>query len=597
MEKETIDRINFSFEKAINSTSNFSLMPKAKDFSFIPKKKNTESKEVVSLFEKRKEAAKKWLKNKDNFALLSIITLAIVIRLYYFWLTKSQALWWDEADYLAYAKTLAGMGTNWIATSQHNSIFSYIVAFFFKLGFSESIIKFILEIVPSVLLVFLTYKISEKIYKDKKIAIISSFIMAVFWNILFNSMRFHLGAPALLFAFLAVYVFFIGYEKKEKIFGKISSNWAIPMAAIFTIISYALRRNYAFFGIFFLVYMISTKKITTLVKDKYNWIALGISAALLFLTEKFIFISSVGGVASEYYHPELAINWVHIQFLTLFFQGGTLLSSIFLWLSILGLIVIASRLLLTLDCIRKKDNIEIKFDLFLMISLIITMAYFIFVQRDTSIGEARWYFPILLASLIFVSKGAIFISDQFKKYNKHLSIIILFLLIIIGGYYQIEHADQVIKVKIPSYAGIRDAGLKIQEISSPEDVIISSSVTQAAYYSERTVVHFSDIAKLHSEKEFEETLGHLEENSSIKYIAISFSEPNNPKWARNEAVEYARDANGQIVRLRWEVPFMDTVINFQTGEQRILEEKSYGSITFKLVSIEQDVFIYEIIRS
>lgn len=597
MEKDQIDITKSHFKKATHDLSNSPLGSKNKDIQFAPVIKNAESGSIEKSIVDRKNKIKKWFKNKDNAAFFGVMAFAIIIRLYYFWITKSQALWWDEADYLAYAKTLADMGTTWIVTAQHNSLFPYIVAFFFKLGFSELVIKFILEIIPSILLVFLTYKICIVAYKDKRIAIIASFVMAVFWNILFNSMRFHLGAPALLFAFLAIYVFFAGYEKRQKIFGKINPNWAIPLAAVFTIISYSLRRNYAFFGIFFIVYMLSTKKITTLIKDKYNWIALGISAMFLILTEKLVFIASMGNVVSQYYHKELPINWVHLKFFTLFFQEPTFLSSMFLWLAIIGLVLVVFRVSLSLDYIRKKGNTEIKFDFFLIISLIATLGYFVFVQRDTAIGEPRWYFPILLASLIFVSKGAIFIADQLKRHNKQIAVIVLVLMIAIGGYYQIEHADQIIKAKIPSYAGIRDAGLTIQEIADEDDIVISSAIPQTAYYSERAVVHFGDLVNFSSPDSFNDFLNIIQKNSSIKYIAISFSEPHNPPWARNEAEEYTRNANGQIVRLKWEVPFMDTIINFQTGEQRILEEKTYGNITFKLVSIEQDVFVYEIQKS
>jgi len=54
--------------------------------------------------DKRKEVVLNWLKNPYNFALVTIILFAIIIRLYYFVLTKSQPLWWDAASYGALAK-------------------------------------------------------------------------------------------------------------------------------------------------------------------------------------------------------------------------------------------------------------------------------------------------------------------------------------------------------------------------------------------------------------------------------------------------------------------------------------------------------------
>ena len=92
--------------------------------------------------EKRKEAIKGWLKDKYNLIFLAILILAIIIYLNNFNLTKTQVLWWDEADYLAYAKNLAGFPINWIVTEKHNSLYSYLAAAFFKIGLEEPGIKF-----------------------------------------------------------------------------------------------------------------------------------------------------------------------------------------------------------------------------------------------------------------------------------------------------------------------------------------------------------------------------------------------------------------------------------------------------------------------
>jgi len=593
MEKETINIAQSNFKESAHKLSNSPISPVKYTFEGFRKKRGEKSNSSKKAIENKMRNIKKWFKNKDNLAFFCLIVFAIIIRLYYFWITKSQALWWDEADYLAYAKTLAGMGTTWIVSPQHNSLFPHIVALFFKLGFSEILIKFIIEIVPSVLLVFLTYKICEKMYKNKNIALISAFIMAVFWNILFNSMRFHLEAPALLFAFLAIYSFFVGYEKKEKIFGKINPNWAIPLATVFTILSYAVRRGFFLFGIFFFVYMLLTRDVKELIKDKYNWIGIFVAGVMLFITERFIFISNIGEVAGTYFTYN-SITLVPFQVFSTYFSYGPAYKSPFFYLFYVGLFLIISELIMSIGYIRNSQ--KLRSDLFLFLMTAVTMGYFLFYQKTSTLGDPRWYFPLLLAAIIIIAKGSVFIYNQTKKYNKKIAIIVVIALMILGGYYQLQHADEIIKVKIPSYGGIRSAGLKLNEVSNPGDIIISGPVTQAAYYAERAVVHFNDVANRTSPTNFKETLEHLEENSSIKYIVISFTEQGNPAWARNEAEEYARDANGQIVRTKWEIPFMDTIINFQTGEQRIIEAKTYGNITFKLVSVEEEVFIYEIIR-
>ncbi len=127
-------------------------------------------------FEKNKKGFSNWFADKYNLTFLGILLLAIAIRIYYFVLTAHQPLWWDESDYLAYAKNLANLGGDWIVTAQHNSLFPFIVAGLFLIKLGEPAIKFILEILPSIFIVVLTYLICLKMYSDKRIALISSFL-------------------------------------------------------------------------------------------------------------------------------------------------------------------------------------------------------------------------------------------------------------------------------------------------------------------------------------------------------------------------------------------------------------------------------------
>lgn len=153
------------------------------------------------------ERIKDYLNDKNNLMFILILIFALVVRLYYFFLTKSQPLWWDEADYMAYAKNLAGIDNGWIITEYHNSLLPYVAALFFKIGLSEPVIRFFIEFIPSFLLVFLAYKICTLMYKDKRIALISTFLIAIFWELLFNSYRFHVDNPALFFCFFGCLYF------------------------------------------------------------------------------------------------------------------------------------------------------------------------------------------------------------------------------------------------------------------------------------------------------------------------------------------------------------------------------------------------------
>ena len=45
---------------------------------------------------KREEAFKKWFSDWDNLAAFGILIFAIGLRLHYFFITKTQPLWWDD---------------------------------------------------------------------------------------------------------------------------------------------------------------------------------------------------------------------------------------------------------------------------------------------------------------------------------------------------------------------------------------------------------------------------------------------------------------------------------------------------------------------
>ena len=529
-----------------------------------------------------------WFKDKYNLTFLGILFLAIAIRIYYFILTAHQPLWWDEADYLAYAKNIANLGGDWIVTAQHNSLYPFIVAGLFLLGLGEPVVKFILQIIPSILSVWLIYAICNEMYNDKRIGLIASFLMATFWVVLFNSMRFHIDIPGLFLGLLAIYVFWRGYENKKKIFGKINSNWAIPLAVFFAILAYSIRRAYFIFAVFILVYvLLTTKDWKKLIKDKFNWIGIVFGVLLLFLVEKFIFISGVGEVGSAYFHPENSLNFGPLKIFNAFFSFGSLFKNIYFYLFLIGVIFIFINLLIYLGHIKKEKNKKVRGDLFAVIILILTLAVFIFTRIvEEGFGEQRWYLPLALGAFIAVSQGVLLIGDFIKKYSKIIGIILIILLIALGGYYQVKNADGIIKNKIPSFEGIRDASLFLKQLSNPEEIIISIPIPQTIYYSEGKVINPANLLNKTSNQDFsfEEFLSKLSENTKVKYIIVTFSEPGHPDWMQQQSSNF------------WSIPFMDTTINFTNNKQDIKQEKTYGNLTFKLIALKQDAFVYEVIR-
>jgi len=458
---------------------------------------NIDSADKKNLGYERKEKLKNWLKDRHNLIFILILIFAIVIRLYYFNLTKSQPLWWDESDYLAYAKNLAGYPVPWTISSQHASIYPYLVAFFFKFGLGEIIAKLFLQLIPSILTVFLVYFICNEMYEDKRIGLIASFLMSTFWLHLFNTVRFHIDVLALFTGLLSIFVFWQGYENKKKIFGKVDQKFAVFITVLLVILTYSVRRGYFLFGIFFLVYILTTQKFTSLIKDKYNWISLIFVVVLILIVEKTIFSSAgIAGVGGTYYHEEYSITFLPLTvFKEFFLLNQNVWTNISFYLFWIGFFILILNIILSFGYMKKIQKSSARGDLFSIVAIITTLAFFIFVLRTPDgIGESRWYFPLLLGSFIVISRTTLIISDFLKKYNKYLSILMIFILIAPVGYYQFKQADGITENRLGSFDGIKQASLYLEEVSNPEDVIISVAVPQVMYYAERNVVQPDKLA-------------------------------------------------------------------------------------------------------
>jgi uncharacterized membrane protein len=535
----------------------------------------------------------KWLKNSSNLILLLIIIFAVIIRVHYFSLTMNQALWWDESDYLAYAKNLAGLNSDWIATDPHFSIISWIIAAFFRLGLSEPTIKFVVEIIPSILLIPLTYSLINSMYKDKRVALISAFLMSTFWAVLFNSTRFHVDIPAMFFTTLTIYIFWKGYERKEKIFGMFSHDYAIPLAVIIFILAYSFRRGHFLVALFIIVYMLLTRKWKELIRDKKNWVGLTLGILLFILIEIVLFQGTVfeqGSGTNIFKIGETGLfAFISLGVFKAYFLNINLpIASFLLYLFWAGILLMVANLVLHLGYLRSTKEANLRPDLFFLLSIIFTLAFFILIFKPQGVfGEARWYFPLLLGCFVSISRATVFIADKIGGKKKY-SILIIIILIGFGGYYQLQYADSLIKNKIPSFKGIQEAGLYLRELTNKDDVLISQPVPQTIYYSERKVIQPETVAGAKGpDYSLEQFLNGLNNQTNARYLLISFSEPNYPTWMRRYGQQ-----NGQITS--WEIPFMDTKIDFASGVQSIKQSKSYENITFVLTEVKQDVFIYRI---
>ena len=410
----------------------------------------------------KKEKIKAWLKDPYNLVLIGIILFAFFIRLYYFFLTKNQPLWWDESEYAAYAKTLAGKA-NYSLGEQRLPGFPLLISIFYILGVtSEPLIKFFVAFIPSILIIFLAYLTIKEMYSDKRIALISTAIISVLWEHLFYSNRFHTENPALIFEFLAIFILFRVYIKRQDLlFFKSKNKFLVPLLiGLLSFISVLFRPgNLLFIPAILLFLLIYNKEY--LLKLRILFIVIGVVflGALMF----FMFPASIKSGLLSYYHPENPFAFNTLGVFYGFYQSVVpWLPSILFYALLFGFGVFVFDFIIKWPLIKKiranSENLEIKSDIFNMILIVCVLFFFIFVIRPSQGYEYRWFFPLLPGMLVFTSKGIITFSEYASKLLSYKKIAIIFILIIlsIGIYTQIVHANKIIKIKLDSYSQVRD---------------------------------------------------------------------------------------------------------------------------------------------
>ena len=116
--------------------------------------------------EKRKGKIKNWLRNPYNLGIIVILIFAFAVRLYYFYLTQDQAVWWDEAEYLLKDKRIA-LGTPETGFWYGRPImFPVILSFFYLFGFGEIIIRFSILLI-SLATILLVYLVGKQLFNKK----------------------------------------------------------------------------------------------------------------------------------------------------------------------------------------------------------------------------------------------------------------------------------------------------------------------------------------------------------------------------------------------------------------------------------------------
>jgi len=483
-----------------------------KTFETVGTLNDSSNKEIT----KRRDKITKWIKKHHSITFLTILVFAIIIRLYYFYLTKDQPLWWDEAEYMNMARAWA-FNLDFTFYPVRPILFSLITAVLFK--FAE------FEILPRLIILFLSigsvigmYYLGKEIYNEY-VGLISSFLMSVFYLILFHTGRLLVDVPSITFYIFSAFFFYIYFRD--------NNPKMLYIGAVIIGVGTLFRVTTATFLFTAAIYVIVTEKLN-FIKKKEVWIASLIF--ILILTPYIIwgyvnfhgFVISQAGAWNapkdgQYFSNGIG-NLSSYIFTLIPFMLGTPLLIVF----VLGLFL-TYELFLGFDLLIKGKDFNLNKSFYLLLLLIIPILTVSFSLAN--VPEDRYIINAVPAIFIF---SAVFLTktyNTFKKNGKYIAFIIILIFLAYVAYLQLNIADQMIKQKKESFIFLKQAGLWMRENTDSSSTFIASGHPMLMYYSHRSGRGFPD-----TEEEFIELKA---SNPRLDYFLVTHPaiQPGNPQWS------------------------------------------------------------------
>lgn len=497
----------------------------------------------IFLNEKFMKKLKNWLEYKYNLYFLGVLFFTIGIRLYYFFMTYNQPLWWDEAEYMAFAKNLA-FGNYYELGSQRLILFPFLASLFLRIGFGEIGVRFFLILIPSILIVFITYYFVKSMY-DEKTALITSFLSSVLWIHIFYTMRIMNDELSFLFGLISLFLFWEGYILKK-------NYTLVYLSSFFMTLSFLLRPAGIYYGVVLILFLFITENFKFLTNKKLWYLPMiFILTVIPYLLWSYFYHGNAFAFRTAFGGPSLkTFGWNILKFIPIYTE------IVWFLFFIIGLFTLFP-LIFTFDKTLKGDK-RYNNDLFMLTLFLFVLGISIFLIRQV---EDRWLMAFSLPIFVFTSKGILLVFKLTKKYfNKNFAIILVIFILGMGCFFQLKHSDKIIKDRLNSYSQIRDSGLWIKENTYKEDVVFSKSNPQISYYSERKVISFfTDYPT--TEKNETDLINVLKQNK-VKYFMLSSFEPHE-NWILKIPEKYpnlfipvqAYEMNGQTVVAIYEIDY------------------------------------------
>ncbi|MBU1136275.1 MAG: glycosyltransferase family 39 protein [Nanoarchaeota archaeon] len=439
---------------------------------------------------------------------LLIILFLIIFRLYWFFKLGNQPLWWDEADYMNIARTWLGAGywnlqDDVVRPILLPAVISLISIF--TISELEEVFVRLFILFCSIVSVPLLYGIG-KLFFNKRIALMSSFMLAVFWSVSFYSHRILADIPVMTLWLATIYFFFSAYfkDKSEKYFilPGILLGLAFLMKPVSSILVFAIS-----------IYLITTEKFK-IFKDKK--IILFFLVAFLMLIPLFFYQYFLYGSPLQFSKSSTLTNEYSMSYLSLHDVVQNSIKTLYPTFSsvfIFGAILVFFNLV-SLKLFRKKSLNNKYYFLFLWLS--IPVLFFVKLGVTYQMGMDLRYFFIFYPAIFLISAiGLNFLYLLISQYNKYISIILITIILLFGAYQNLSYTREAINLKKDSFIQLKLAGEFINQNTNSEDIIfLIEEQAEVTYYAQRKYINLGY-------NNSEEIMSELKKYKP-KYFLISF---------------------------------------------------------------------------
>jgi 4-amino-4-deoxy-L-arabinose transferase-like glycosyltransferase len=455
---------------------------------------------------------KEWFKDNYNLVFLGILVLGIGLRLWIYFKTLGQAVWWDEADYLVNAQTLMGMHDYYALNVRRPFLFPLVWGLIIKLFNSEALIR-LTEVFMSTMAVWFAYFIGKEMY-SKKVGLIACFLSAVFWQYLFFTGRIMTDLPMVAFYLGAVYFFWRAYVNKK---GWKNYVWfgVFLGLTLFTRGSAALTLG--IFGVFILV-----KDRLNFLKNKHLWLALVIMIIVIAPYFMFMQLNIDSGNAVVEYTGLTSNRFTRGMGLAGFGQYINFFPSYmllpFLIVLVGSLILYIMDLVIKGDLVLKQKGKKGLNEVFLLGWILLPFVFFSVLVDHM---EPRYIMILFPALFLIMGNGLVWLEKFIAKYQKEFATTVIVLILLLGGYFQVTYAGDMVDAKVDTYAEVMEAAEWMSSRVSDDQLIISASNPQTIYYSLKYAKGFEA-----NQSDFEQQLVDYD----VKYATVSVFEMH-PEWA------------------------------------------------------------------